>query len=85
LIASFGRRHLTSFGRRHLTDVKTHSGWVHVGFIIDVYSQMIVGCWGNGPVVQPGACRFLRLVRNHDQQHFRLVAAEALAREVHNS
>ena len=41
--------------------------------------------WGNGPVVQPGACRFLRVVRSRDQQHFRLVAAEALASEVHNS
>src|SRR5207249_12319730 len=26
-----------------LTYVKTHSGWVYVAFIIDVYSRMIVG------------------------------------------
>ena len=26
-----------------LTYVKTHTGWVYVAFIIDVYSRMIVG------------------------------------------
>jgi putative transposase len=26
-----------------LTYVKTHSGWVYVAFIIDVYSRRIVG------------------------------------------
>ncbi len=26
-----------------LTDVKTHSGWVYVAFIVDVFSRMVVG------------------------------------------
>jgi putative transposase len=36
-----------------LTYVKTHSGWVYVAFIIDVYSRMIVG-WASLTIVAFG-------------------------------
>ena len=43
LIASSKRQRRTGCGLPDLTYVKTHSGWVYVAFIIDVYSRMIVG------------------------------------------
>jgi len=54
MTVSSGRRISSSAGSRapapnrlwvaDLTYVKTHSGWVYVAFIIDVYSRMIGGC-----------------------------------------
>ena len=36
-----------------ITYVKTHSGWVYVAFVIDVFSRMVVGWQASGRFNQP--------------------------------